>query len=118
MTNKMNRISVIIGGILLLLNLIFGLIISNYRPFNWLLNSGVIIANVVMLYFVSSMKLKDAFRVSLNCLFPLLGFIELICGFCGADQFEDNYCFVAILLLLLLQVLLLVSANYISNKIE
>lgn len=112
----MKNLSIVIGSILLLLNVVFGLMLSSYSTFNWLLNSGIIIVSVVMLYIVSSMELNDGFRVSFNCLFPMFTFIELICGFLAAERFNDNYYLIAIILLVLLQVVMLVSAGYLSTK--
>ncbi len=112
----MKTISIIIGSILLLLNVLFGLMLSSYSTFNWLLNSGIIIVSVVMLYIVSSMELNDGFRVSFNCLFPMFTLIELICGCLAAERFNDNYYLIAIILLVLLQVVMLVSAGYLSTK--
>ena len=112
----MKNLSFIIGSILLLLNVLFGMMLSSYSTFNWLLNSGIIITSVVILYMVSSMELNDGFRVSFNCLFPMFTFIELICGFLAPEQFNDNLYLIAIMLLVVLQVVMLVSAGYLSTK--
>lgn len=112
----MKNLSIIIGSILLLLNVLFGLMLSNYCTFNWLLNSGIIIVSVVMLYMVSSMGLNDGFRVSFNCLFPMFTFIELICGFLATERFNDNLYLIAIILLVVLQIVMLISASYLSTK--
>lgn len=112
----MKTISIIIGSILLLLNVLLGLMLSSYSTFNCALNSGIIILSVIMLCVVSSLKLSDGFRVSFNCLFPVFTLIELICGFLAAERFNDNYYLIAIILLVLLQVVMLVSAGYLSTN--
>ena len=46
----MKNLTLIIGGIILLLNLVIGMIFSAYKPFNIGLNSAVIVVNTLMLY--------------------------------------------------------------------
>lgn len=112
----MKTISIIIGSILLLLNVLFGFMLSSYSTFNCLLSSGIIILSAVMLCIVSSMKLRDGFRVSFNCIFPVFFLMELVCGFFAAERFSDNPYLIAIILLVVLQVMMLVSAGYLSTK--
>lgn len=112
----MKTVSIIIGSILLLFNVLVGLMLSSYSTFNCALNSGIIIVSVVMLCVVSSMKLSDGFRVSFNCLFPVFTLIELVCGFLAPERFNDNLYLIAIILLVVMQVVMLVSAGYLSTK--
>lgn len=114
----MKTITFIIGSIVLLLNVLFGLMLSSYSTFNCMLNSGVVIVSVVMLYLVSAIELNDGFRVSFNCLFPMFSFIELICGFLAPEHISDNLYLIAIILLVVLQVVMLVSAGYLSTNKE
>ncbi len=112
----MKKVILIIGGIMLLLNTILGLILSGYHTFNWLLNMGVIVVAMMMLCIVASMPLKDGFRVSFNCLIPFFTLIELTCGSFASEKFNDNLFLVAILSLVSLQIIMLVSTHYISEK--
>lgn len=61
------------------------------------------------------MPLKDGFKVSLSCLFPLMCFIQLIIGLFAPEHFKDNPCVIAIVIFLLLQIVLLVSAKIVSQ---
>jgi len=114
----MKNLTFVIGAILLVLNLLFGLILSAYAPFNMWANCVVIIVNVILIWLVGTITLKDGFRVSLNSLFPLFGFIEFLCIAFSRPQLEDNGAVVFVLLLILLQVILLLGANYVSKTIE
>lgn len=112
----MKYLSIVIGSILLLLNAVMGLMFSGYHTYNCILNSIIIVVSAIILYLVSSINLKDGYRVSFNCLFPLFTIIELVCGGMAAEQIKNNICILAILLLIILQVVLLVLCNYLSNK--
>ena len=112
----MKTISIIIGSIMLLLNVLFGFMLSCYSTFNCALNSGIIIVSVIMLCIVSSMRLSDGFRVSFNCIFPVFTIIELVCGFLAAERFNDNLYLIAIILLVVMQVVMLISAGYLSTN--
>lgn len=111
----MKNIFVVVGSIVLLLNAMFGLMISAYPTFNCLLNSGVIMVSTLLLVLISTIKLKDGFRVSLGILFPVCSIAEYICGLCAPNRFEDNLSLIIILLLVLLQIIMLVLTNYLSK---
>lgn len=111
----MKKAAIIIGGILLLFNILLGMMLSVYPTFNCILNSCIIIANIALLIAVSSMPLKDGFKVSFSCLFPLMCFLQLIFGFFAPEHFKDNICVIAIFIIVLLQIILLVSAKIVSQ---
>ena len=111
----MNKASVIIGGILLLFNIFLGMMLSVYPTFNCILNSCIIIVNVALLIAVSSMPLKDGYKVSLSCMFPVMCLLQLIFGFYAPEHFKDNTCAIAILIVFLLQIVLLISAKIVSH---
>lgn len=114
----MKNIIFIIGSALLVLNLLLGLVISAYHPFNMWMNCIVVIINIILVYLASIVKLKDAFRISMLLLFPILGFVEFLCGFFVAPKWEDNFLIVLVLIMLFVQTLLLTAANYVSKKIN
>lgn len=113
----MKNLSLIIGSLIFLLNIVLYLILSIYPAFNFWLNSGIIAVSMLMLYLVSAIALKDAFKVSFSCLFPVFSIIEIVCGFCASDTFRDNPFVIAILLLVIFQVVMLVIASFMSNNI-
>lgn len=114
----MKNISVIVGSIALLINIMLGLMISVYPTFNCLLNSGIIVISILLLYAVFSIKLKDGFRVSFGCLFTICSVIEFVCGLFTPDRLKDNITLILILLLVLLQVVLLLISNYLSKNLK
>lgn len=114
----MKNISVIVGSIALLINIMLGLMISVYPTFNCLLNSGIIVISILLLYAVFSIKLKDGFRVSFGCLFTICSVIEFVCGLFTPDRLKDNITLILILLFVLAQVVLLLISNYLSKNLK
>lgn len=114
----MRNLTLIIGLLLLIINVMLGLILSSYSTFNMGLNSAVIAAHIGLLCAVSAIQLKDGFRYSLNCLFIGMGFVEFILGLFAPERFEDNGFLVFVLFMLLLEVVLLLGANYISKTVK
>lgn len=70
-----------------------------------------------MQFLTSALTLKDGYKYSLYYLFPVISLIELICGFCSSAQITDNPAIIIILLLLVLQATILITANYLSKNI-
>ncbi len=112
----MKNATIIIGGILLLFNIFLGMMLSVYPTFNCILNSCIIIVNVILQIAVSSMPLKDGFKVSLGWLFPLMCILQLIFGLFAPEHFKDNFCVIAILIIFFLQIISLVSAKIVSQS--
>ena len=103
---------------MLAINLVAGKILSSYDSFNILANSIVIIVNVILLWFVDVIHMKEGFRVSLSCLFPFLGVIEYLCFIFCDSQLENNGIVIFVMLLILLQIVLLVIADQVSRSIQ
>ena len=112
----MKNLSIIIGSLLFLLNVVLYLVLSIYPAFNFWLNSAVIVVSTLMLYLVSTITLKDGYKVSFTCLFPVFSLVELICGFCAFNRISDNPFVIAILLLVVFQIILLLIASFMSNS--
>lgn len=114
----MKNIILIIGSALLVMNMLLGLVISAYSPFNMWLNCVVVIINTILVYLVSIVKLKEAFRISMFLLFQILGFVEFLCGFFVAPKWDDNPLIILVLIMLFVQTFLLVMTNYVSKKVD
>ena len=111
----MKSTSLIVGGILLVLNLLIGMIISSYETFHVIANSGVIIVNTVLLLVLGTLNVKDGFRYSLNLLLPTFALIEFLIICFSRPEVENNWGLIVVLLILVLQVILLLGAKKMSN---
>ena len=114
----MKNLTFIIGLMLILLNLLFGLILSSYANFNMVANCVVIAVNVLLIWLVGSIQLKDGFRISLNVLFPLFAIVEFLSIAFSRPQMEDNGAVIFVLLAIMLQVILLLGTNHVSKTIQ
>ena len=52
----------LLGYTSLILNSLFGLILSAYEPFNWVLNDGVILINLALFNYLAVSPIKDGFK--------------------------------------------------------
>ena len=111
----MKNLTLIIGCIILLLNLVIGLIFSSYKPFNIGLNSGVIIVNTLMLYSLGVTQIKDGFKISLSFLFLIAAVVEFFMALIVPNEWENNATLTMLILLFAGQVILYVIAYFVSK---
>lgn len=103
------------GAILLVANILIGLITTSYETFNWILSSVVIIATIVLLGWLSSSSLRDAFKISLSFLFSFLGLVEYILAIVAPSQFADNWYLIVIVGLIIIESLFVIASNKASK---
>ena len=111
----MKNLTLVIGGIILLLNLIIGMIFSAYKPFNVGLNSAVIIAKTLIFYSLGAVHIKDGFKISLVFLFFVIAAIEYILVFFVPRTWGNNIALTILILLFVSQIILFVIAFFISK---
>lgn len=113
----MKNIYIIIGLVAVFVNSMIGIIFKAYGTFNWLTADAVIILNVILLQILSHSKISDGFKVSLNFIFPVLGFVTFILSIRLEKQIENNILFSVMIILLSIQIFLLIISNTLkSNK--
>ena len=111
----MKNLTLIIGGIILLLNLVIGMIFSAYKPFNIGLNSAVIVVNTLMLYSLGVAQIKDGFKISLSFLFLIAAAIEFILALFVPETLENNVALTMLIILFAGQVILYAIAYFVSK---
>ena len=112
----MKRIIIFSTILFLILSLIIGLIISGYTQPNVIQNSAIILVTGILLFITQSIRLNDAFRMSLTILFTVLGLIQFIIGFFAPSVKENNWFIILALVLLFAEIILLFITNLISKK--
>ena len=105
----------VFGAILFVAKVLIGLIATSYETFNWVLSSVVIIATIVLLSWLSSSSLKDAFKISLSFLFSFLGLVEYILAIVAPSQFADNWYLIVIIGLIVIESLFIIASNKASE---
>ena len=114
----MKIITIIMGLFALAVNIMVGMIIPAYPQFNMCLNSAIIVVHTLLLLAVLIVNLKDAFRISLGYLYSTICISMLIWGFFVIPQFENNIPLIAMVAITLVEVIILIGTNYITNKIK
>lgn len=114
----MKKAITIISVIWLALNIIFGLMISSYGWLNVTASSGIIIITLILCLLAGKVTVKDGFKVSLLISLIIIGFIQYLLAVFMAPVFTDNWCLIAIFILLGIESVLLVSASITSKRFK
>ena len=114
----MKKLIIIIATIMLAVNLLAGLLLSAYEPFNICFTSIVIIATTILICLLDTIRLKTAFAISLSGLFLVGGLAGFILGCVSPSQIQDNGCIIAAALGLALEIAILLICNFTSKRIE
>lgn len=112
----MKKLIIVSSIILLVVNMLFGLMLTKYTLFNVGVNSAVIVVTMAFLYILQVIKTKDAFAISLSFLFLFLGLVELILGCFAPQRFDDNWYLIIVILLIAFEGILLLITNLMSDK--
>jgi hypothetical protein len=115
----MSKIIIYLGSLLVVVNTINGLLISNYLPFNWLSVDAVLIINTILLYKLSTDNISNGYKISLSFVYPFLCFVSIVLAFLSPNKFKDNYYVIGFVFLMLIEIsLYLIAKNIklISNK--
>lgn len=99
---------------LIVANLIAGLIISYYHPFNVATSSMAILLTGCLNYFVATITLKDAFRVAHHYLSISLGIVMFLLMIFSPHQLKDNWCIAVALMLFVVEVIMIYVAHRIT----
>ena len=114
----MKTITILLGLFALSLNIMIGVIVPAYPQFNIWLNTAIIVVHTLLILATLIINLKDAFRISLGYLFSTLCVSMLVWGFFSIPQFENNISLIVMFAIALMEVVILVGTNYITNKIK
>jgi hypothetical protein len=99
----MNKVIISIGLVLLCLNSLIGILISNYLSFNWITADIVILVNTLLIFEVSKSKRNDGFKIGLSFFYSLLTFILIALAILSPCRFRDNYYLIVIVFLTFLE---------------
>lgn len=114
----MKQIIITLGIIFLLANLAFGLVIESFESFNLLMSSGVILFTFGILLTTEFIKMKDAYKISLHLINCICGIIEYIITLVAKQDMQDNWFYVALIIIVAFQLILITTTNVTSKKIS
>lgn len=103
---------------LLIVNILFSLLLTDYKGVHVLLSNGIIIISGIFAMVITALPLKEGFKSSLYVVYPILGFIEIVVSQFSPNRIMDNWAIIVIILMVVFQLILLFIINVISNKIQ
>ncbi len=101
---------------LLVLNIMAGLIFTDYQWSNVGYSSLMLFCNYMFIKAVQWSKMKDAFKISLSFILPFIGLIEFVLAIVAAPTLSDDVPFMVILVLIVLQLLLFLTLSLVSKN--
>ncbi|MBO7193267.1 MAG: hypothetical protein J6V23_09125 [Bacteroidaceae bacterium] len=110
--------NLIVFLILLAVNVFAGLLFSGYEWQSVCYTSAVLLVNFIFVQLLLSAKIKDAFKISLSFIFSFFGIIEFVLAAVADTEFADNYCLMGIVGLVVVQILLFLIVNLVSQKVD
>jgi len=112
----MKNIILISGTLLIALNTIIGLIVTDYSTLNFLLADLSIALSAGIIYFAACSKMADGFKIGLTVLFFFTGIIRVLCIVLASKTLENNVLFVVAIAILFLEIICLAASMIISKK--
>lgn len=112
----MKSISLIVGGILVAVNLLFGLLLSSYSSFNLWFTMVVLILTTAFVYVVNATHISDAAKVAFSILLPLSGGIKLVLGIVSPERIEDNWCVIGCVVLTVIEIVMIVAYRKVAGN--
>lgn len=110
--------SIVVFISLLLFNLLAGFVLTGYQWQNVGYSSFVLLCNFLFVLAIQNSRLKDAFKVSLSFVLPLIGVIEFVLAVMAAPVLSDNISLMVVAFLLVFQFLVFLFLNMVSQKID
>lgn len=114
----MKNLTLIIGCIALVLNLLFGYLLSAFEPFNVVFTCVVIVLTTLLIWLLRVVPMKDGFVIGLGFLFLFLGIVEYVLGLNSDPQFTDNGILITAIILVAFEAVILLICSSITKRIN
>ncbi len=111
----MKKLIIISGASFALLNLLFFLIMSSYVSYTFYASEICLIISIALIYFLSTSNIDNAFKISLLFIFSFLAVGKFVLALFFKLPLADNYIFLALLLIMTLEILLFIGLKYFSK---
>jgi len=111
----MKKLIIISGASFTLLNLLFFIILSSYGKYPFLASEVCIIVSTSLIYFVSTSTIDNAFKIFLMFLFSFLAISKFIIALFFKLPINDNYVFLAIIIIVVIEILIVFGLKYFSR---
>ena len=114
----MRKIILIIGILLILLNTVLGLLITNYSVFNFLLADASLLLSMVITYFTTHGKMANGFKIGLSVLFSFTGLMRYLCAVFASESLANNALLIITIGLLFFEIACLGICLMVSEKVK
>jgi len=114
----MKNLLFIIAALLIALNTIIGLIVTDYAVLNFMLANLSIVLSAAIIYFVTCSKVADGFKIGLTGFFFFTGIIRYLCVAFAPKTLADNTLFIVAISILFFEIVCLGANIMISKKQE
>ena len=112
----MKNLILILGTLLIALNTLIGLILSDYAVLNFLLADLSLALSTVIIYAAAGSKIADGFKIGLTVLFFYTGIARCLCIALASATLADNVLFIVAAGILFFETICL-SASMVVSKI-
>lgn len=99
-----------------IVNILAGFLLTCYHTFNVIATSVSLLTTAVLMYAVTKVHLKAAFRVSLTYTFAIVGVVSYLLMLFSHHQIQDNWCLIVALVLLALEATILYITHCASKR--
>jgi hypothetical protein len=100
----MKNLILITGFLAIVLNTLFGLILSSYTTQNFLLANLSLLLSTGILYVLAAKKITHGYQIGLSMLFSLTGTLRFFSVVFAPSTWEDNIWFIVALSILVFEV--------------
>lgn len=114
----MKQVIITLGTVFLLANLAFGLVLDSFETYNLLMSSSVIAFTTAILISVEIIRMKDGFKIPLYVINSICGIAEYIIALVAKNNMSNNWFYVALIVIVAFQLVLLITTNITSKKIN
>ena len=111
----MKKLTIIITAILLCLNLLFGILLDSFKPFNVGFTSIAIMSTGTLVYLLQVISIKDAYAISLVFFYSIIGIIHYVLGLFSPTRITGNWFITIATLLMTIEIVVLIVCKHSSN---
>lgn len=112
----MKNLTLIIGGIVLAINLLFGYLLSGFESFNVWFTCVVIVINTLYIWLLRIVPMKDGFVIGLGFLFLFMAVVEYLLGLNSRPVLKDNSILIVAISMAVFQAIILIVSSTLSKK--
>jgi len=113
----MKKLIIISFTCFLLLNVASKFIFTNYDLFNLILSSFSFLSSGVLLFFLVTGNINDAYKIGLTFLYLILLILKFVISILSPSSIENNYYLLSLLLIIIFEFIFLLVVKYMKKHV-